>query len=188
VGLAGGTNTPIRINPFHNPPQPKANELRLVDANVAVFAQIGSGKSFLLKLLIRRGLPRGCDYVVVDAEDQKEYRALCDNHGGQYVRLGAGSHIRINPLELPPYDPDDDDLQDPLKDHIGSLLRLLELMLADRGQLLSGDEQAILDLALGATYATTWTDPDGTTRGGFTTDPATHRLERTPLLAYLLRF
>jgi type IV secretory pathway VirB4 component len=49
-------------------------------------------------------------------------------------------------------------------------------MLADRGQPLSSEEGAVLDLALVATYR----------RAGFLSDPRTHRHERTPLLGDLL--
>jgi hypothetical protein len=108
-GLAKGTNTPIGINLFANPP--------LTDANLVVFARVRRGKSFLLKLIARRflathgaGTPaseagRGARCVVVDAEAKQEYRPLCDDLGGQYIRLGPGSPVRINPFDLPPFDP-----------------------------------------------------------------------------------
>ena len=159
-GLTQDTRSPVGINLFANPP--------LTDANCVVFARVRQGKSFFLKLLVRRFLVsdpasgtagandqrphRGGRCVIVDAEASQEYRPLCEDLDGQYVRLGPGSPLRINPFDLPPYDPDDDELADPERAHIASLLRLLELLLADRGQHLSADERAICDLALGATY------------------------------------
>jgi len=191
-GLVSGTRTPIVINLFSNPP--------LTDANVAVFARVRQGKSFLLKLIARRFLAthgagtraaeesRGARCVVVDAEVKQEYRPLCDDVGGQYIRLGPGCPVRINPFDLPPFDPTDDDLRDPLRDHIANLQRLMQLLLADRGHTLTGEEIAILDLALAATYANEWRDEvTGEVRGGYTTDSRTHRSERTPLLADLLQ-
>src|SRR5207245_9665207 len=65
--------------------------------------------------------------------------------------------------------------------------RLLELLLAERGRMLTDDEVAILDLALAATYSGEWRDASGRlARGGFFTDPSTHRAERTPLMCDLL--
>jgi len=157
-GLRRGSGSPVRVNLFANPP--------LTDANAVVFARVRQGKSFLLKLIVRRflasaaardadgqPLPVAGRCVVVDAEAKQEYRPLCEDLGGQYVRLGPGSPVRINPFDLPPCDPEDDDLRDPQREHIASLLRFCELLLADRGKQLSGDEVAICDLALGATYA-----------------------------------
>ncbi len=145
-GLAYPSRTPVRINLFANPP--------LTNAHVLVMAQVRKGKSFLLKLLVRRQLAlHGGRAVVVDAEPQQEYRPLCEDLDGQYVRLGAGSTVRINPFDLPPYDPNDDELRDPVREHIaGSLLPFLQLLLGERSKALGADELAILDLALGITY------------------------------------
>jgi hypothetical protein len=192
-GLAKETRTPIGIDLFANPP--------LTDANVTVFARVRQGKSFLLKLIAHRflatygaGTPAGADgrgarCVVVDAEAKQEYRPLCDDVGGQYIRLGPGSPVRINPFDLPPFDPADDDLRDPVRDHIVSLERLLELLLAERSRSLSAEEIAILDLALAATYAGHWEDePGGAWRGSYTHDPRTQRPERAPLMRDLRGF
>jgi type IV secretory pathway VirB4 component len=159
-GLTQANTSPVGINLFANPP--------LRDANCVVFARVRQGKSFLLKLLIRRFLlsdpasgaagadhtthHRGGRVVVVDAEQLQEYRPLCEDLDGQYIRLTPGGSVHLNPFDLPPYDPDDDELADPRRAHIATLLRFLELLLADRGQHLSADERAICDLALTVTY------------------------------------
>ncbi len=160
-GVTHSDASPVGINLFANPP--------LRDANCVVFARVRQGKSFLLKLLIRRFLlsdpasgaagadravrhHRGGRVVVVDAEQLQEYRPLCEDLHGQYIRLTPGGSVHLNPFDLPPYDPDDDELADPQRAHIATLLRFLELLLADRGQHLSADEHAICDLALTATY------------------------------------
>jgi type IV secretory pathway VirB4 component len=175
-GLTHTNTSPVGINLFANPP--------LRDANCVVFARVRQGKSFLLKLLIHRFLlsdpasgaagadhtirSRGGRVVVVDAEQLQEYRPLCEDLDGQYIRLTPGGSVHLNPFDLPPYNPDDDELADPQRAHIATLLRFLELLLADRGQHLSADERAICDLALTATY-------DRARAGG-----------RTPLLRDLL--
>jgi type IV secretory pathway VirB4 component len=150
-GVTRANAMPVGINLFANPP--------LRDANCVVFARVRQGKSFFLKLLIRRFLlsdpasgaagadhstrPRGGRVVVVDAEQLQEYRPLCQDLDGQYIRLTPGGSVHINPFDLPPYDPDDDELADPQRAHIATLLRFLELLLADRGQHLSADERAM---------------------------------------------
>jgi len=64
----------------------------------------------------------------------------------------------------------------------------LELLLAERGRTLTAEEIAILDLALAATYSGEWRDASGrVARGGFSSDPHTHRPERTPLMCDLLQ-
>ena len=135
-GLTSGPGTPVLINPFANPP--------LRNANVVVFAQTGSGKSFLLKVLLRRALAHGIDAIVID-EASEEYLPLCTDLGeqGQYVRLGARG-VRINPFELPPAEDDadgDTDRASLAREHVGSsLLPLLELLLGS----LSEEERAEL--------------------------------------------
>jgi type IV secretory pathway VirB4 component len=159
-GVTRANGMPVGINLFANPP--------LRDANCVVFARVRQGKSFLLKLLIRRFLlsdpasgaagakhtvrRRAGRCVVVDAEQLQEYRPLCEDLDGQYIRLTPGGSVHLNPFDLPPYDPDDDELADPQRAHIATLLRFLELLLADRGQHLSAAERAICDLALTITY------------------------------------
>jgi type IV secretory pathway VirB4 component len=160
-GVTHANASPVGINLFANPP--------LRDANCIVFARVRQGKSFLLKLLIRRFLlsdpasgaagadralrrHRGGRVVVVDAEQLQEYRPLCEDLDGQYIRLTPGGSVHLNPFDLPPYDPDDDELADPQRAHIATLLRFLDLLLADRGQYLSADERAVCDLALTVTY------------------------------------
>jgi len=103
-GLVKGTNTPILINLFGNPP--------LTDANLAIFARVRQGKSFLLKRITRRLLAvhgagteaaedgRGTRCVVVDTEAKQEYRPLCQDVGGQYIRPGPGSPVPHQSVRL----------------------------------------------------------------------------------------
>ena len=72
----------------------------LDNANLAVVAPAGAGKSFFCKLLVLRQLINGTDCIVVDPED--EYSRVAEAAGGQVVRLAASSAHRINPFDLPP--------------------------------------------------------------------------------------
>ena len=118
---------------------------------------------------------------------QSRSTARCVTTSAASTSARAQQLAGINPFDLPPFDSTDDDLRDPLRDHIASLQRLMQLLLADRGHTLTGEEVAILDLALAATYSREWhDDATGEVRGGFASDPRTHRRDRTPLMADLL--
>jgi hypothetical protein len=66
----------------------------------------------------------------------------------------------------PPFDATHDDLRDPLRDHIASLERLLELLLAKRGRTLTAEEvvgmqNSYQQLARASTILLTLPDTDG---------------------------
>jgi type IV secretory pathway VirB4 component len=126
-----------------------------------VFAKSGAGKSYFTKLMALRNLLVGVDFLVIDPED--EYRGLCNEVGGQYLRLASSSAEHLNPFDLPPPEADED-ARDPLAEQVAGILSLLELMLAETGHSLTADERAVLDRSLYQTYAAV----------GITDDPATH--------------
>ncbi|HET7767793.1 MAG TPA: DUF87 domain-containing protein, partial [Chloroflexota bacterium] len=143
------------------------------NANTAVIATSGAGKSYFTKLVALRNLLFGVDCVVIDPED--EYRRTCKAAGGQYVRLAASSGQHLNPFDLPhgaQPDPaaggtertDDDDVRDPLSEQVAVLIGLVEMMVASPTAPLTPHERALLDRAVYDTYA----------GAGITPDPATH--------------
>jgi conjugal transfer ATP-binding protein TraC len=152
-GTARRNRSPILIDPF---------DPSMENANMAVFARSGAGKSFFTKLVALRNLVNGVGVVVVDPED--EYRRLCAAVDGQYVRLAVSSPQRINPFDLPPPDPADADGRDPLAERVAALMALLDVMLAAPERPLGPRERGVLDRALYETYR----------RAGITADPATH--------------
>jgi conjugal transfer ATP-binding protein TraC len=163
-GVAARTQSPVIIDPF---------DASLENANLAVFAMAGAGKSYFVKLMAMRNLLAGVDFLVIDPED--EYRALCAAVGGQYVRLASSSPHRLNPFDLPRPVPGADD-QDGLAEHVTELIGLLSVMLAEPGGSLTSFERAVLDDALYATYAC----------AGITEDRSTHD-RAAPLLRDLHR-
>jgi len=171
VGLARTSQTPVLLDPF---------DRSLDNANLAVVAPAGSGKSFFCKLLMLRQLCSGTDCIAVDPEN--EYSRVAEAAGGQVVRLAASSSHHINPfdLPLPPEDAADDGdraEENPLAERVTALLGLLEVMLcgssnaSDRSGSLDNHERAVLDRAIYRTYAEV----------GITSDVATHR-RPAPLL------
>jgi type IV secretory pathway VirB4 component len=151
-GVATRSRTPVIVDPFDS---------SLENANLAVFAVAGAGKSFFVKLMALRNLLAGVDFLIVDPEN--EYRAVCDAAGGQYIRLASSSSHRLNPFDLPPADVAEDGI-DTLAEQVTSLLGLLDIMLAEPGKSLDRLERAVLDDALYTTYQ----------HAGITRDPQTH--------------
>jgi hypothetical protein len=182
-GVARHSRSPVVVDPF---------DPVLENANAAVFAVAGAGKSYFTKLLALRTLLTGVDFLVIDPED--EYRRVCAAVGGQRVRVASTSDQRLNPFDLPPppqgvqspsppagaaAEPENaGDGPDPLAERVAALVGLLEVMLADPspggpggpgaqgapGRTLTAQERAVLDRALYETYAA----------AGITADPATH--------------
>ena len=89
-GVATRSQSPVIVDPF---------DASLENANMAVFAMSGAGKSYFVKLMALRNLLAGVDFLVIDPED--EYRAVCSAADGQYVRLASASAHRLNPFDLP---------------------------------------------------------------------------------------
>jgi len=160
VTLRGAS--PVLIDPFDSG--------QLENANLAIFATSGAGKSYFTKLLVLRSLLAGTSAIAIDPEG--EYRALTRAVGGQRVRLAADSVQHINPFDLPRHQSSDKD--NILAGHVADLVPFLGVLVTQPGEALGADAQAVLDTALMRTYA----------RAGITADPETHR-RPAPLLADL---
>ena len=112
-----------------------------LNANTAVLARSGSGKSFATKLGVLRGLTRGVTAYVIDPEG--EYADMARAAGGRVLSPGVEGQ-GMNPFVI---DRGDDE---ELLQRIGSLRRLIEVMVGER---LSADRRASLDHALAGYYA-----------------------------------
>ena len=174
-GIATHNHSPVIIDPF---------DQSLENANTAIVATSGAGKSYFTKLIALRNLLAGVDFIVIDPED--EYRGLCAAVGGQRVHVAGTSSQHLNPFDLPrPADGAtaageaagaaaagpagfaeraEREEGDALAEQVAALLGLLEVMLATPGEPLTTRERAVLDRALYQTYA----------GAGITADPATH--------------
>jgi type IV secretory pathway VirB4 component len=146
-------NTLIVVDPFHR---------GFTNYNSCIIGTSGGGKSVAAKVEILRGLAYGIGYVVVDPGEAGEYARLAQAVGGQVVRLSAGSHDRINPLDLPHVR--DEEGYDVLGEHISGVVCLLEVLIAGEGARLGPLEKARLETALFACYK----------RAGITRERVTH--------------
>ena len=112
-----------------------------LNANTAVLARSGSGKSFATKLGVLRGLTRGVTAYVIDPEG--EYADMARAAGGRVLSPGVPGE-GMNPFVI---DRGDDE---ELLQRIGSLRRLIEVMV---GESLGAERRASLDHALAGYYA-----------------------------------
>ena len=112
-----------------------------LNANTAVLARSGSGKSFATKLGVLRGVCRGVTAYVIDPEG--EYADMARAAGGRVLSPGIPGQ-GMNPFVIDKGDSEE------LLQRIGSLRRLIEVMVGER---LSADRRASLDHALAGYYA-----------------------------------
>ena len=112
-----------------------------LNANTAVLARSGSGKSFATKLGVLRGLTRGVTAYVIDPEG--EYADMARAAGGRVLSPGVPGQ-GMNPFVIDRADDEE------LLQRIGSLRRLIEVMVGER---LSAERRAALDHALAGYYA-----------------------------------
>lgn len=122
------------------------DRFKMENANMAVFAKSGAGKSYTVKLEILRSLMMGADVIVIDPEN--EYKHLCETAGGAYIKISLSSESHINPFDLPPA-MEDQNFSDILREGIINITGLLRLMLGK----LTPEEESIIDRALKETYA-----------------------------------
>ena len=112
-----------------------------LNANTAVLARSGSGKSFSTKLGVLRGLCRGVTAYVIDPEG--EYADMARAAGGRVLSPGVPGQ-GMNPFVIDGGDPEE------LLQRIGSLRRLIEVMVGER---LSAERRAALDHSLATYYS-----------------------------------
>ncbi|MBI4146127.1 DUF87 domain-containing protein, partial [Candidatus Woesearchaeota archaeon] len=110
----------------------------LSNANGAILATSGGGKSYTAKLIISRYLTNGTKIIVIDP--QGEYTKLTEKYGGSVITLSRDSETIINPLDL-----------------LGHSYAEKRLVLMDVFRTMFGElseiQKAVLDRAVSQTYA-----------------------------------
>jgi len=122
------------------------DRFKLENANMAVFAKSGAGKSYAVKLEVLRSLMQGIDVFVIDPEN--EYKALARAVGGSYLDISLNSEKRINPFDLP-YLGEEAKGENVLRAAIIAVSGLMNLMLGK----LNPEESAIIDKAIMEAYS-----------------------------------
>jgi Helicase HerA, central domain len=92
LGLTRRTGVPVAVDVF--------DSVQHSNANVAVFATSGHGKSFTLGALVLEAAAHGTGALIVDPEG--EYQRLMHAAGGQYLRLGSPRSGALNVFDAAP--------------------------------------------------------------------------------------
>ncbi len=120
----------------------------LQNANMAVFATSGAGKSYAIKLEILRTMMMGVDVIVIDPE--MEYKHLADAVGGTYINISLSSESKVNPFDLPrPTGDQEFSTEDIIRGAVITVKGLLRIMLGS----MTTEQDSIIDRALIETYA-----------------------------------
>ena len=110
IGEDSAYGLPIFFDPFY------LNKNR-TSHNIGVIGTSGSGKSYLLKLMITNEFARGTKLFLFDIEN--ELQKLCERCKGEYIDLSSKS--LINPLQVRYVLTDEDDETSILSKHLGFL-------------------------------------------------------------------
>ena len=74
------------------------NKEKYINSNICVFGSSGTGKSFFTKLQILRNSLLDIYQFVLDPEG--EYKSICDNICGEYIKIGNKSKTYINIFDI----------------------------------------------------------------------------------------
>lgn len=123
---------------------------RSTNWNGIVVGASGTGKTFLMQMLLGDLIARGADVMIVDRG--YGYQQLVDLFGGQTIPIEPGTNVSINPFDLP------QDVTSPNDQQKGFLMALLRAMLPPERGASESLENAILSSAIVQTYARATTE------------------------------
>lgn len=92
LGVTRRSGVPVAVDVF--------DSAQHSNANLAVFATSGHGKSFTIGTLVLEATTRGIGSLIVDPEG--EYQRLMHATGGQYLRLGSPGSGALNVFDAAP--------------------------------------------------------------------------------------
>ena len=124
------------------------DESRFTNANIAVLAHSGAGKSYAAASVVLSGYTRGLGAIVLDPE--AEYGGMIRNLGGTYFHLASGSGHAINVL-----DPllGTADAEEPA-DQLADVLDLIGLMCGRLDEVERAQVEAVVRAVLAAAHGT----------------------------------
>lgn len=139
LGVNLETSTPVMIDFY--------DRNKLLNSNVTVFGQAGSGKTFAVSLLTMRSALRGVRTVIIDPEN--EYTALTKALGGSHISIAPDSKHFLNPFDVESeVDPDTQVERVDLKSKYADLLNLIAVMAGG----LTPEQRSIVATVLKQTY------------------------------------
>ena len=93
-GLNSFNGSPVMLDIF--------NTKQYANANGVIIGRSGSGKTFTTQLLASRLRLQSIPITLICPLKGFEYRRLCENLGGSYIRIAPGSEYRINIFDIKP--------------------------------------------------------------------------------------
>jgi hypothetical protein len=140
------------------------DEDRFTNANIAVLAHSGAGKSYAAASVVLSGYTRGIGAILLDPE--AEYGGMIRDLGGSYLHLAAGSGHAINALDPLLFADDADEPGDQLSD----VLDLIGLMCGRLDELERAQVEAAIRSVTGNAERTpvlgdVWQELEGTQPG-----------------------
>jgi hypothetical protein len=132
----------------------------VINGNVFVTGQAGSGKSFLISNILNRLGPQAHDLSIIDKA--KSYKFTCLALGGDYIEWDLDGRHAVNVWDVMEYEPNlategqdfnDVDVQGAVcPEKIDQVLGLAEIFMAETGQSLTKIERSILMTSIQETY------------------------------------
>ena len=139
LGVNLETSTPVMIDFY--------DRNKLMNGNVTVFGQAGSGKTFAVSLLTMRSALRGVRTVIIDPEN--EYLALTKALGGAHISIAPNSKHSLNPFDVESeVDPDTNVERVDLKSKYADMLNLIAVMAGG----FTPEQRSIVAMVLQKTY------------------------------------
>lgn len=144
LGVNLQTKTPIYVDFF--------DRRILQNGNTTVMGQAGSGKTFLVSLLIMRSALQGVRTVIIDPEG--EYGTITEAMGGTVIKIAPGSTTIPNPFDLEDEEEMDDDGKPTgrrtvnIKEKVADLLNLIGVMTGE----LTQEQRSLVSFALTSIY------------------------------------
>lgn len=131
LGINSENGSPVFINAF--------NKAVYENANMAILGRTGSGKTYLSQCITLRLRQQQTKTIIIAPLKGHEYKRSCDQMGGQFIDISAGSPHTINILEIRKIDTSTNDKinamdslkRSILKDKISSLKPFFTLILPD---------------------------------------------------------
>ena len=124
------------------------DDQRFTNANIAVLAHSGAGKSYAAASVVLSGYTRGIGAIVLDPE--AEYAGLIRELGGTYLHLAAGSGHAINALDPLLFAADPEEPGDQLSD----VLDLIGLMCGKLDEVERAQVESTIRLVIGQSERT----------------------------------
>ncbi len=168
LGLNRNNNSLVFLDPF--------DTKKYKNANMAIMGTPGAGKTYTLQCLAMRMRQQQKQVFIIAPDKGYEFIRACEEIGGEYINISAGSKQNINIMEIRKMDTETSEILDGRKAVSASIMSrkiqqlhtFFTLLIPD----ISYEEKQLLDEALVNTYAKfgitadnkSLIDPDDSTR------------------------